>query len=250
MRTIRAFIAINLDIDVLNVIADAIRRARQTCSDAGWTIKWLNPANQHVILRYLGEMSRVLPGLLEDELGLAFESTSPLKLEAHRLEPVTMHDGDTKRTVIAVKLEDLTGGLDGLETAIQEPLERLGFKPRPAKLEPQMIVGRIVTPGQEALESLLEPWSKENFGSCSISQVFLYQSDTAVPRGEYTRLWALPLLGPTLPDREMQRPEAPPADGVEREPQQTTDDAARDGSIEEDSEKPEESPTRDEGNDA
>jgi 2'-5' RNA ligase len=218
VRTIRAFFAINLVNDLLNTLADTIRQARKSCAEAGWTIKWLNPANQHIILRYLGDIDRALPDLMRDGLRPTLAETPTFELTARGLRALTVQDGDVARSVVVVDIQGGTSGLQQIDGTVSALVERLGFKPRGAPLEPWMIVGRVAEAGETPLEELLEPWRDRGFGSCRVQNLFLYQSDVVAPRGEFRRVWALPLLGSTLDDSygeggdDFSDPALPPVD--------------------------------------
>jgi 2'-5' RNA ligase len=228
---IRAFLSVNLSIEVLRAITVAQREARERCAAAGWSIAWVPPPNEHVILRYLGEISVALPQPLVTAMRAHVEPLPPFPLRASGLRaradeaktpdapPTVAATGGTTRTEaagteaagteapgpeaprlqhsarIVVQLADETGGLERLQAALVAPLQDLGFRPFEPRPITEMVVGRVVAAGSTPLDVLLAPAAEIEFGSSLVMDVLLYKSTAHAPRGEYVRLGYVSLLG-------------------------------------------------------
>lgn len=179
---------------MLRKVAEAQRSARARCVDDGWDIKWLSPANLHILLRFVGEISVALPPSIKEALEPRVNTLSPIPLQALGMRGVG--DEDHGQSIV-IDLIDESEGLALLGQALTEGLEELGFKPPElSDAPPMMIVARVKSAGQTPLEELLAEHAQQDFGHSEASELLLYRSDAHSRRGEFRRLWHITLAGP------------------------------------------------------
>lgn len=144
MTTIRAFLSVNLGIEVLRAISVAQREARQRCAAAGWDIAWVPPPNVHVLLRYLGEISVALPHPLVTALRPHVEPLSPFPLRARGLRAITVEATTTPPPPEGPAPE----GAAGAEAAAPPPEAPPPEASRPAVVPPTVLphTTRLVVP--------------------------------------------------------------------------------------------------------
>ncbi|MCK5179147.1 MAG: RNA 2',3'-cyclic phosphodiesterase [Candidatus Omnitrophica bacterium] len=135
-NTIRTFIAIPLDPKIRQTIAQAQNHLRELDCN----IKWVNPENIHLTLKFLGEVKLkkidAVKQSLEDLLG----SVKPLPIELTQLGAFP----DVKRPrIIWVGLNDDTKAISQLVSALEETLEKIGFKKEGRPFSPHITIGRI-----------------------------------------------------------------------------------------------------------
>jgi 2'-5' RNA ligase len=82
METIRTFIAVNLPVGLINEVAAAQRQLRDTLSRQDLRVGWVSPANMHVTLKFLGDITREQSFAIRDLLQaqLADRSSFDLKV--------------------------------------------------------------------------------------------------------------------------------------------------------------------------
>ena len=135
-NTIRTFIAIPLDPHIRQTIA----QAQNHLKELDCNIKWVNPENIHLTLKFLGEVKLkkidAVKQSLEDLLG----SVKPLPIELTQLGAFP----NVKRPrIIWVGLNDDTKAISQLVSALEETLEKIGFKKEGRPFSPHITIGRI-----------------------------------------------------------------------------------------------------------
>jgi 2'-5' RNA ligase len=195
VTTIRAFLSVNLGIEVLRAITAAQREARARCAAAGWNLTWVPPPNVHVVLRYLGEISSALSRPVLTALRPHVEPLAPFSLKAVGLRPIAAEADPGHAARIVVSVVDETGALARLQTSISTPLEELGFRPQAPGDLSEIVVARVTAAGGAPLEELIGTAAGLDFGSSLVAELLLYQSSAHAPKGEYARLGYVPLLG-------------------------------------------------------
>ena len=177
---------------MLRELTLAMRELRQGCADAGWNIKWIAPPNLHIVLRHLGEISVALPGPIKETLQHHIDTTAPLELEARGLRP---HKLPNEEQVVTVGLGGDLERLAELREWVEKEMSGLGFKPEPWSQEAHLIAGRVVSAGEKPLDEILGEVAEREFGLFLSRELVLYRSDIVTPKGEFARLWHLPLGG-------------------------------------------------------
>jgi 2'-5' RNA ligase len=184
---IRTFIAVSLSSSVLAGIEKIVR----TLQTNFWDVRWVEPNNLHVTLKFLGDISlNDLPQLIRtvtqwtsetDSFDLTFQGIGAFP---NRESPKTIWVGCREGSN---ELIQLAGKID-------EGLLLIGFPKEARRFSPHLTIGRIKKPVQESpLMSLLDEEQDRLFGSCSVSEVQIFSSELTRHGPIYDELAAIPL---------------------------------------------------------
>lgn len=212
---IRAFIAVNLSIGVLRGVGDVERALRLRCTEDGWDVRWVAPPNQHVMLRYLGEVGPALAAPLRDALHI---HALPLPSFPLRARGLGLAEGGQPSPRIVVGIEDPEAGLAALDSALSVALEAVGLEPDLGKADHCLVIGRVRSTGRDSLDSLLGSARAADFGESVVSEVVVYRSDLADPGREFRALVRVPLQGERPQPMERAPGERPVEGTTEVEP--------------------------------
>ncbi|MDD5308109.1 MAG: RNA 2',3'-cyclic phosphodiesterase [Deltaproteobacteria bacterium] len=204
MKTIRAFVAVNLDIDAVRAVAEEQKRLKDRCAAAGIKVAWIPPPNMHITVRFLGDVAEPFARALETAIEPAVRRVSGFEVEALGLG--AFPDLERPR-VLWAGVKDDAGRLAALYSAVSERLVGAGLKPDDKPFRSHMTIGRVKDGPVEALTSVLADGAGKSFGRAWVRDVTLYKSELKPTGAEYTPLWRLPLQGG--PEPRSVRPSQP-----------------------------------------
>ena len=132
----RAFIALELPVNIRDSISQLQQRLRQS----GAKVSWVKPENFHLTLRFLGDVTAQQIVMLTEELPDACTASPPLQLSIGELGffPNARRPG-----VVWVGLTAETGDLSGLQQAIESAAQRIGLKPENKHFHAHITLARI-----------------------------------------------------------------------------------------------------------
>ena len=165
----RVFVAVEIDDAVRGVLADA----QATLKRVGG-IKWVEPRNFHITLRFLGETDRGTVSRLVNRLG-ALAAGSP----AFRLEfaGVGVFPNERRPRVVWA---GITGGFEQLFALAQGTeaiCQEIGFEPESKPFAAHLTLGRVkeALSGAE-LGASLAALADRQFGSQQVNQIIIMES--------------------------------------------------------------------------
>jgi len=184
---IRTFIAVSLSSSVLSGIQKLMRTLQKDLTE----VRWVEPQNLHVTLKFLGDIPlNDLPRLIHtvtqcvgqiDSFDLTFHGIGAFP---HWTSPKTIWIGCREGAEELAKLAE----------SISESLIPLGYSREARRFSPHLTIGRVKKPVQE---SLVMPVFNEHrdrfFGSCSVSEVQIFSSELTRWGPIYDELAAIPL---------------------------------------------------------
>jgi 2'-5' RNA ligase len=192
MKTIRSFLALNIDLHSVRLIDREQRILRNKCEEAGITVKWVSPQNLHLTMRFLGEITDPMIRAVKDIVEKVTRSFPPFEMETAGLGVFP----DTRNPqVIWVGVHSGGSHLERLHTALSRVLEETGFKSDGKPFKSHVTIGRIKGGDTAALAGCLEEGDKEGFGRSKIRDLICYSSVLNASGADYHLLWSLPLLG-------------------------------------------------------
>jgi len=184
---LRTFIAISLSSSVLAGIEKTVR----TLHTHFWDVRWVEPKNMHVTLKFLGDIPlNDLPPLIHtvtqctcntDSFDLTFRGLGAFpNMESPKTIWIGIREGSKE--------------LSQLAESIDRGLWSLGFPKEARRFSPHLTIGRIKKSVQESpLMSLLDEEQDNLFGSCSVSEVQIFSSELTRRGAIYDELAAIPL---------------------------------------------------------
>ena len=184
---LRTFIAVSLSSSVLAGIEKTVQTLQTHFGD----VRWVEPQNMHVTLKFLGDIPlNDLPQLIRtvtqctremDSFDLTFQEIGAFP---NRESPKTIWIGCREGSKELIQLAE----------RIDTGLSSLGFPKESRRFLPHLTIGRIKKPVQESpLMSLLDEEQNRLFGSCSVSEVQIFSSELTRHGTIYDELAAIPL---------------------------------------------------------
>jgi len=188
--TTRAFIAIEIGEGLRSAATKLISRFELE-TDA---IRWVDPANLHYTIKFLGEIPTVELYELLSTLGKGLESFKPFSLDA-----VGVGAFPTPSSPRTVWLGARNGGdqLTDLHARINETLSTIGYPVEARKFQPHLTLGRVrrqSKPGP-VLANLIEEDAEKKFATVHIDEVTVFASELTRRGPKYEILGTCPLKG-------------------------------------------------------
>ena len=184
---IRAFLAVDLPEEFRQEAA----AFGQELKGSGADVKWVEAANLHLTLKFLGGISEEQVPSLSGALKQACAGLSPFILT---LEGIGAFPGTTRPRVIWIGVSEGKEKLIGLAKAVEEACGGLGFPAEERPFSPHLTIGR--TRSQKGIARLVKQLQLAEFKGktpAPVDRLTLFWS-TLSPRGPtYTKLAEIPL---------------------------------------------------------
>jgi len=166
---IRAFVAVDLEPQTVQKIAEAIVRLRPRMP----SIRWLPPANFHLTLKFLGDVDEAKVAPIAAALERELYPFSCFTINAKGLGVFP----DLKRPRIL--WVGLVGGeLNALASTAEKALVPFGFAAEKKTFTPHLTIGRWrqFNGSPKELGDEIEKWRGHDFGRSNVDEVILFQS--------------------------------------------------------------------------
>ncbi|MFQ6132194.1 MAG: RNA 2',3'-cyclic phosphodiesterase [Armatimonadota bacterium] len=176
MATVRSFVAVLLDHALRERLADAIRELRCHRAD----VKWVEPGNLHLTLKFLGPVAEERLPAVEQMVGQVAAAAGAFDLTCRGLgafpnlrRPRVVWAGVQQG---AKELTELAKGLDAR-------LQELGFQREKRPFSAHVTLGRVKSPiNLHRLTEAVEGQQEADFGPMRVTAVHLMKS-TLTPSG-------------------------------------------------------------------
>ena len=181
------FIAVSLSSPILAGIGKLIRTLQPDLEE----VRWVEPKNLHVTLKFLGDVPlNDLPPLIR-AVTQSTRQTYSFDLALHGFG--AFPNRETPKT-LWIGCREGSEELKQLAESIDEGLLPLGFPKEARRFSPHLTIGRIK---KQAYSSHIMPVLDEHqhrwFGSCSVSEVQIFSSELTRRGPLYDELAAIPL---------------------------------------------------------
>lgn len=186
-ETIRAFIAIELT-DELKSVLSQITRELEARVPAG-TVRWVKPTAMHLTLVFLGDTATSKLTAIARAMTAAAAAIPPVGFRASALG---CFPNVTRPRVVWVGVDEPTGLLKRLKSALDNQLQPLGFTPERKTFSPHLTLGRVTKKATHAdaqrLGQVVEGATLSDAGGMTASQIHLIRSDLRPSGPVYTTL--------------------------------------------------------------
>ena len=166
---IRAFVAVDLEPQTVQKIAETIARLRPRMP----VIRWLPPTNFHLTLKFLGDIEEAKVAPIAAALERELYPFSCFTINAKGLGVFP----DLKRPRIL--WVGLVGGeLNALASTAEKALVPFGFAAEKKTFTPHLTIGRWrqFNGSPKELGDEIEKWRGHDFGRSNVDEVLLFQS--------------------------------------------------------------------------
>ncbi len=194
MKTVRAFVAIELSPELKEALSAIQEALRAQLRDGG--VGWVRPEGVHLTLKFLGEVA-------QDRIP---EIAAGIEAAARDAHPFTVYlEGlggfPNLRTprVVWVGVQEPSGTLAQIQTRIETELESVGFPGESRPFSPHLTLGRVRGRGSEPrrrLGRVLEASALTPKGEMEIETISLMRSQLRPDGARYSRLAATTLESP------------------------------------------------------
>jgi 2'-5' RNA ligase len=189
----RLFVALDIDADIRNRIADFRNQMRPLAPD----VRWVGPETFHVTLQFLGETKK----LAEIQNTLRLVKASPIRLT---FRGAGFFPTPRSPRVFWIGIES-DQHPQTLAKSIAEALRPLGFERDTDPFKPHLTLARAGSgrprsvPGERAASGLqqvrakVETLTPPEFGTMTAREFYLYESKLSPVGAQYTKLSRYPL---------------------------------------------------------
>jgi 2'-5' RNA ligase len=191
VEKIRSFIAVELPGDLKQALAELQRQFRAAGNSP---VKWVEPSNIHLTLKFLGDVDTGIIGKITAAIEEAVRGFPPFSIEASKLG---VFPNMNRVQIIWVGLYGELEKLGQLQKRIDASLKDLGFAPENRPFTPHLTLGRVrdfARPEErQKLARLITDTSFEGKYKISVNAVNLMQSQLTREGPIYTKLAAVAL---------------------------------------------------------
>jgi len=182
MGTIRSFIAIPLQPDIIKRIDKAQNELRAFRAD----VKWVRPQSIHLTLKFLGNIEESQIEAIAEKIHRAATGYKPWSIPVKNLGGFPSL---ANPRVVWVGIEDAGGQTVALQQQLENELSALGFPQEKRRFSPHLTLGRVRSSRakKELVQYLVEERERA-FGTIQVDRVVLFRSDLQPSGAIYTRL--------------------------------------------------------------
>lgn len=188
MKTVRCFLAVNLELKMANQISELQQTLIRETADMQSKFRWVPPQNMHVTVRFLGNITEPMIQAIKDGLENVTQEAVPFQLEAG---PLRVFDPDSPR-ILNCEIINPDGEFTRLVSAIHTVLENTGFKEIEKPYVPHVTLARIDSGVPDEIRQLLETHHGPADCVSQVRTLVCYQSNLQKPGVDYHLLWKLP----------------------------------------------------------
>lgn len=177
--SLRCFVAVGVSDDVRTRLETVTERLRSAVSN----VKWVEPHNYHLTVKFLGQIPRGLIPSVSQGLKAASERSFSFSIE---LQGIGAFPDIRRPRVIWAGIASGTGEFRKLWEAVEEELSHRGFEREPKGFSPHLTLGRIRHPGASAPQfAELARSSQDSLGKIEVNELLLMESHLSPKGPEY-----------------------------------------------------------------
>jgi RNA 2',3'-cyclic 3'-phosphodiesterase len=182
MSTIRSFIAIPLNAEIISHIEKTQKELKTLPAD----VKWVNPRSIHLTLKFLGNIEEGSIETIAQGIQNGMRGFQPWSAVVKNMGAFPSLKSPR---VLWVGIEDQGGQLVKLQNQIEKEMANLGFEEEKRAFSPHLTLGRIRSPkGKNELAKYLLDERERVFGEIKVDRVILFKSELKPTGAIYTAL--------------------------------------------------------------
>lgn len=179
---IRSFLAIEISQPVLEKILEV----QKELSKIGADIKWVEPENIHLTLKFLGNIEEASIDLIIKSVEEVMLSFAPFTL---KVKDIGGFPNLKNPRVIWVGIVDNEKVLSKIHKMLESRFKKIGFRGEDRTFQPHLTLGRVRSArGKAELIKRMEMFKGSDFGEFEVDKVILFKSDLTKEGPIYTPL--------------------------------------------------------------
>jgi 2'-5' RNA ligase len=190
MNLLRAFIAVELPLEIRQTVCNTTSRLR---NEIGVLVRWVSIENMHLTLKFLGDVSPPNVEMLSQMLRAETDLFNCFDL---RLNGLGSFPSLKRPRVIYVGIQ-APAVLESLQRGIESASRRLGYESEERGFSPHLTIGRVkpnvTATEQQTIRRALEATKIDSLGTARVDSIQLFKSDLKPTGSVYTRLYSASL---------------------------------------------------------
>ena len=167
----RLFLAIPIDKPILDALAGATDRLRETRAP----VRWVRPEGMHLTLKFLGDTEPEEVASLVDAVSGVTNGVMPFPLSVHG---AGAYPNLKRPRVLWAGVTENSGTIRRLVMGIEEVSEPLGWERERRRFSPHVTIGRVKgNMNLGRLAAAMEGLKEEHWGDQEAREVVLYRSE-------------------------------------------------------------------------
>lgn len=191
MSQLRAFIAIEIPLDIQDAIQRQTARLRQTLGSD--LVRWAPAQNMHLTIKFLGEIAASHVDFLKQMLAREADAHPQFDLQIGGLGS---YPTSRRPRILWVGLH-APAGLTALQKSIEAGTSRLGYEQEELAFSPHLTIGRVrqnISPADlSKIRAAMDNIQLGNIGTARVDSVHLIRSELKPNGSVYTKLFSAPL---------------------------------------------------------
>jgi len=192
MEEIRTFVAIELSAGIKGELTRVEEMLREKIATPH--LRWVDPANVHLTLKFLGNVPLDRIPAITAALKEACAGLSPFIMNVSGLGSFPSTNNPR---VIWVGVQEETGRLKRLQERVEERLATLGFKPERRHFRPHLTLGRVRKQAhvgaRRIIGGIVSATSVGDLGQMEVGEIVFMRSKLLPSGAQYSRLETIPL---------------------------------------------------------
>jgi 2'-5' RNA ligase len=186
---LRAFIALEMPAEIQDAIAQSTVSLKNALP--GKLVRWVNPRNIHLTIKFLGDISPTKLEQLAEKLKVEAALHTAFSMTARGLGAFP---NPRRARVVWIGLE-APPALETIRRGVEKTAAQLGYPPEGRPFSPHLTIGRV---GRDVsavdlqhIHTALKGTKVGLLGTLQVDAVHIYKSDLQPGGAVYTRLYAL-----------------------------------------------------------
>ncbi len=183
----RLFLAIPIDKQILDSLAAAVEKVRETRAP----VRWVRPEGMHLTMKFLGDTDQELVAPLVDSLTGVCTSIMPFPLA---VTGAGAYPNLRRPRVLWAGIVENSGTLERLWKGVEGESEKLGWEREKRRFSPHITFGRVK--GNMNLSRLSEAMGRiknQHWGDQEVDSMVLYSSQLKPGGAVYEKVHVFPL---------------------------------------------------------
>ena len=173
-ENMRTFIALNISEDIRKRLAEFTENIQNGLVRTGASIKYVEPENLHLTIKFLGDTPENLIPQIHSELERFYSTQEKILV---KIGEIGVFPNRKFPKVVWVGINGSREKLQYLQKETENICERFGYKPEGRDFSPHLTLARVKSiKSSQAIMSVLDSHRNYGFGKMNFERITFYQS--------------------------------------------------------------------------